>query len=49
MYVEITDKALELLKELDKPLEQLHQYLVGHLSARDLVTFARLPESAAAD
>jgi MarR family 2-MHQ and catechol resistance regulon transcriptional repressor len=46
VYVEITAKALGILKELDKPLEQLHQQLVGHLSRGELESLTRLLEKA---
>lgn len=46
VYVEITGKALGILKDLDKPLEQLHQALVGHLSRAELQSLARLLEKA---
>ena len=46
VYVRITPKALELLKRLDKPLEQLHVGLVGHLSGQELATLSRLLEKA---
>lgn len=46
VYVEITDKALDTLKKLDKPLEALHQSLIGHLSRKDLKELSRLLEKA---
>jgi DNA-binding MarR family transcriptional regulator len=46
VFVEITNKALEVLKKLDKPLEQLHQDLVGHLSRAELESLTRLLEKA---
>ena len=46
VFVEITNKALEVLKKLDKPLEQLHQGLVGHLSRAELESLTRLLEKA---
>jgi DNA-binding MarR family transcriptional regulator len=46
VFVEITGKALEVLKKLDKPLEQLHQSLVGHLSRAELESLSRLLERA---
>lgn len=46
VYVEITRKALEILKELDKPLKELHQGLLGHLSRAELQKLSRLLEKA---
>ncbi|MGE3315651.1 MAG: MarR family winged helix-turn-helix transcriptional regulator, partial [Planctomycetaceae bacterium] len=46
VFVEITDKALSLLKQLDKPLEQAHKKLVGHLSRKELGELSRLLEKA---
>ena len=46
VYVEITRKALEILKELDKPLEELHQGLLRHLSRAELQKLSRLLEKA---
>ena len=46
VYVAITRKALELLKRIDKPLDQLQKQLVGHLSRSELSTLSRLLEKA---
>ncbi len=46
VFVEITDKALGILKEIDKPLDQLHKQLVGHLSVAELAGLSRLLEKA---
>jgi DNA-binding MarR family transcriptional regulator len=46
VYVEITDKALGLLTQLDKPLAKLHQSLIGHLSRQELQELSRLLEKA---
>ena len=46
VYVEITDKALGILKQLDKPLDELHQSLIGHLSRKELDELSRLLEKA---
>jgi MarR family transcriptional regulator, 2-MHQ and catechol-resistance regulon repressor len=46
VFVEITDKALGILKEIDKPLDQLHKQLVGHLSVAELTGLSRLLEKA---
>lgn len=44
VYVEITSKAKQILKKIDKPLLQLHQDLLGHLSDREIATITRLME-----
>jgi DNA-binding MarR family transcriptional regulator len=46
VYVALTRKALDLLKRIDKPLDELQKRLVGHLSASDLSTLTRLLEKA---
>ncbi|MCL4201314.1 MAG: MarR family transcriptional regulator [Pirellulaceae bacterium] len=46
VHVEITDKALELLGEMDEPVNQLHKQLIGHLSRPELETLSRLLEKA---
>jgi MarR family transcriptional regulator, 2-MHQ and catechol-resistance regulon repressor len=46
VYIEITDKALELLGELDEPVNQLHKQLIGHLTRPELETLNRLLEKA---
>ena len=35
VYIEITAKALKLLKEIDKPDLDLHHKLIGHLSSSE--------------
>jgi DNA-binding MarR family transcriptional regulator len=44
VYVEITDKGLTILKQLDDPVENLHKSLVGHLSRVELKELSRLLE-----
>jgi DNA-binding MarR family transcriptional regulator len=44
VYVEITSKALALLKQLDGPVEELHKSLVGHLTRAELKELSRLLE-----
>lgn len=44
VYIEITRKALDILKQLDEPLEELHQTLMGHLSNEELQELIRLLE-----
>lgn len=42
VYVEITDKALKLLKEMDQPVTDLHHTLIGHLTRTELKDLIRL-------
>lgn len=46
IYVEITDKGLEILKQLDEPVMDLHRELLGHLTRRELKELSRLLEKA---
>ncbi|WP_417390132.1 MarR family winged helix-turn-helix transcriptional regulator [Gimesia sp.] len=46
VYIEITPKALKLLKEIDKPDLDLHRKLIGHLSSSELKELSRLLEKA---
>jgi DNA-binding MarR family transcriptional regulator len=46
VYVTLTDKARALLKELDRPVRDLHKQLMGHLSAAELQQLSRLLEKA---
>ena len=46
VYVAITRKAIDLLKRIDKPLDELQKQLVGHLAASELSTLSRLLEKA---
>ena len=46
VYVAITLKALDLLTRIDKPLDELHKKLVGHLSVGELSKLSRLLEKA---
>ncbi|QDT90389.1 MarR family winged helix-turn-helix transcriptional regulator [Gimesia algae] len=46
VYIEITAKALKLLKEVDKPDLDLHRKLIGHLSSAELTELSRLLEKA---
>jgi DNA-binding MarR family transcriptional regulator len=46
VYVKITDKALKLLRQIDKPLLELHRNLLGHLSRKELKELNRLLEKA---
>src|SRR5262245_38347258 len=44
VYVQITAKALGILKQIDKPLDSLHRDLIGHLSRAELRQLSRLLE-----
>ncbi|MCO6458661.1 MAG: MarR family transcriptional regulator [Pirellulaceae bacterium] len=46
VHVELTRKAWELLDQLDKPVSELHQRLVGHLAPAELKQLSRLLEKA---
>ncbi len=46
VYVEITDKALAILKQTDEPLKALHKRLLGHMSRAELKTLSQLLEKA---
>lgn len=42
VYVELTDKAGELLKQIDEPDVGLHKHLIGHLTRKELKELSRL-------
>lgn len=44
VYIEITKKAVALLKRMDKPLNELHKQLMGHLTRSELKELSRLLE-----
>lgn len=46
VYVEVTDKALKILEQVDAPLAQLHHELIGHLTRKELKELSRLLEKA---
>ncbi len=48
IYIAITNKALKILEALDKPLSELHDELVGHLTNAELKELSRLLEKARA-
>jgi DNA-binding MarR family transcriptional regulator len=48
VYIEITDKALRLLDEMDQPVLDLHKQLLGHLTRAELKDLIRLLEKARA-
>jgi DNA-binding MarR family transcriptional regulator len=45
IFVEITAKGRDVLGRLDKPLLDLHEQLMGHLSEKDLRELIRLLET----
>ena len=36
VYIDLTEKAKQLLAEMDRPVSDLHQQLLGHMSQEDL-------------
>lgn len=46
VYVEITAQASKLLGRMDKPLEEMHKQLLGHMSRGDLKQLSSLLEQA---
>lgn len=46
IYIELTDKARELLAQIDQPLMDLHREVIGHLTADELRELSRLLEKA---
>ena len=44
IYVAIADKALKLLSDLDEPVLNLHEELMGHLTKTELKELSRLLE-----
>ncbi len=46
IYIEITDKGLAVLKQLDEPVMDLHKQLIGHLTRGELKELNRLLEKA---
>jgi len=46
VYIQITDKALKVLVQMDEPVNQLHRQLLGHLSKQELAQLNRLLEKA---
>ncbi|QDU78929.1 HTH-type transcriptional regulator MgrA [Polystyrenella longa] len=46
VYIEITPQGLKLLKQLDKPVDDLEKSLLGHLSQKELKELSRLLEKA---
>lgn len=46
IYVELTTKAAELLRNMDEPVQELHRSLLGHMSETELKQLSRLLEKA---
>lgn len=46
VYVGLTEKARELLAEMEEPVMQLHRQLIGHLSSSELKQLSQLLEKA---
>ena len=46
IYIEITSKALKLLQQLDEPVMELHEKLLGHLSKAELKQLVQLLDKA---
>jgi DNA-binding MarR family transcriptional regulator len=46
VYIDITKKALHLLKKMDEPVMVLHKRLMGHLTRPELKELSRLLEKA---
>ena len=46
IYVTLTESALNLLKRMDGPVNELHKQLIGHLTQAELKELSRLLEKA---
>jgi MarR family 2-MHQ and catechol resistance regulon transcriptional repressor len=46
VYIDLTDKARVLLKEMDEPVKKLEERLIGHLTRKELKELVRLLEKA---
>lgn len=46
IYVDVTEKALSIIEQVDAPLANLHHELIGHLSREELKELSRLLEKA---
>jgi DNA-binding MarR family transcriptional regulator len=46
VYVELTEKAKELLGQMDGPVDELHKQMIGHLTRSELKELSRLLEKA---
>lgn len=45
-YVALAPQAAEILRQIDQPLLQLHQKMLGHMTSAELTTLSRLLEKA---
>jgi DNA-binding MarR family transcriptional regulator len=45
-YVAIAPQAVEILRQIDEPLLELHRQLLGHMTPAELTTLSRLLEKA---
>jgi len=48
IYIALTDKAEELLKQMDDPVMDMHREVLGHLSKTELTEITRLLDKARA-
>jgi len=46
IYIALTAEAEKILKEIDQPLHDMHEQLIGHLSHAELKELSRLLEKA---
>ncbi len=46
IYIALTDKGRELLSEMDQPVLELHQQVLGHMTRTELADLNRLLEKA---
>ena len=46
VYIDLTEKAVDLLSQMDRPVIELHKALMGHLSVTELKDLTRLLEKA---
>ena len=46
VYIELTEKAKQLLNQMDAPVNELHKQLIGHLTQTELKELSRLLEKA---
>lgn len=46
VYIDLTEKAVDLLSRMDRPVIELHKALMGHLSVTELKDLTRLLEKA---
>ncbi|HEY4261806.1 MAG TPA: MarR family transcriptional regulator [Schlesneria sp.] len=46
IYIVLTEQGTELLAKLDKPVEELHKDLLGHMAKTELTELSRLLEKA---